>query len=344
MDKTVDNVDEEKRQRRLVKAPKGRVPKGLADDDSSGSSDFEHLVWKGKCWNKSTSDESEDEDGIGDDSDFELGAKPAVPATTYVSRRLARREKEAEVLPSEPVMSVDTDIEFLTHTVPDAVNPTSDAHEPQLDADKEEAVRAKAMADKDVARVQQRMQEEEAQRAVVPMEHEEATNLQQEGVHLTEIVGEQMEGQGEELQQPPPTAYTRRLRPPALQLPTALEEHEDQQVVAGEKQQELQAPVRVVAHLIAKPPYPAQNEDAQHDNLWKSRAGRKRKVPVDDVLAKPRRGRGRPPNPKTGDNARKKKQCHPGRRHKVEVAEDDPSSDEGGVESPEDWMDQGDSE
>ncbi|GBG85919.1 hypothetical protein CBR_g40731 [Chara braunii] len=41
LDKTADNVDEEKRQRRLVKAPKGRVPKGLEDDDSSGSRDFE---------------------------------------------------------------------------------------------------------------------------------------------------------------------------------------------------------------------------------------------------------------------------------------------------------------
>ncbi|GBG87660.1 hypothetical protein CBR_g45813 [Chara braunii] len=387
MDKTANNVEEEKRQQRLAKAPKGRVPKGLEDEDSTGSNDFEDLVWKGKCWNETTSDESDDEDDIGEDSGFELGAKPAVPATTYVSRRLRRHEKEAEVLPSDPVARVDTDIEFLTHPLPDAEHPVRDAHHLVPDADEEEAARAKAMADRDAALVQKRMQQEEARRAAVPTrrererqssqvekhythhlvdnveeeadvhaphegclqivgedvpgvkgekekrekndEHEEKENLQQEGVHLTEAAGEHCEEQGEELRQPPPAVYTRRLRPPALQWPAALEEHQDQQVVAGEKRQELQAAVRGAAHHIAKPPYPAENEDAQHDNLWKSRAGRKRKALVDEIPAKPRRGRGRPPNPKTGDNARKKKQRAAGRRRKVEVAEDDPSSDEG---------------
>ncbi|GBG63357.1 hypothetical protein CBR_g37714 [Chara braunii] len=136
-DETADNMEEEKRQKRLKKTPKDRIPKRLLDDDSSGSSDLEDLVWKGKCWNESTSEESAGEDDIGEDSDFELGGKPAVPATTYVGRRLRRGEKEAEVLPSEAIDRLDTDIEFLAHPTPDA--------------DEEEAARAKAMADRDAA-------------------------------------------------------------------------------------------------------------------------------------------------------------------------------------------------
>ncbi|GBG79806.1 hypothetical protein CBR_g30069 [Chara braunii] len=134
-DETADNIEEEKRQKRLKKTSKDRIPKSLLDDDSSGSSDLEDLVWKGKCWNESTSEESDGEDDTGEDLDFELGGKPAVPATTYVGRRLRRREKEAEVLPSEAIDRLDTDIEFLAHPTPDA--------------DEEEASRAKAMADRD---------------------------------------------------------------------------------------------------------------------------------------------------------------------------------------------------
>ncbi|GBG90686.1 hypothetical protein CBR_g51130 [Chara braunii] len=83
-DKTTDNIEEEKRQKRLKKTPKDRIPKSLLDDDSSGSNEFEDLVWKGKCWNESTSEESDGEDDIGEDSDFELVGKPAVLA--YIRR------------------------------------------------------------------------------------------------------------------------------------------------------------------------------------------------------------------------------------------------------------------
>ncbi|GBG61877.1 hypothetical protein CBR_g23829 [Chara braunii] len=72
-EKTVDEGEEEKRQKRLKKAPKGRIPRDLLDEDSSGSSELEDLIWKGKCWNESTSKESSGEDDIGEDSDFELG-------------------------------------------------------------------------------------------------------------------------------------------------------------------------------------------------------------------------------------------------------------------------------
>ncbi|GBG84979.1 hypothetical protein CBR_g39442 [Chara braunii] len=193
MDKTANNVEEERRRQRLAKARKGRVPKGLEVEDSTGSSDFEDLVWKGKCWNESTSDESDDEDDIGEDSDFELGAKPAVPTTTYVSRRLRRREKEAEVLPSDPVAKVDTYIEFLTHPLPDAEHLVRDAHHLVPYADEEEAARAKDMADKDDALVQKRMKEEEARRAAIRRERERQTSQveKQHTHHLIDNVEEE---------------------------------------------------------------------------------------------------------------------------------------------------------
>ncbi|GBG61702.1 hypothetical protein CBR_g23217 [Chara braunii] len=163
-EKTEDEGEEEKRQKRLKNAPKGRIPRDLLDEDSSGSSELEDLIWKGKCWNESTSEESGGEDDIGEDSDFELGVVPAVPATTYVGRMRGRRE-EAEVQPSEPVERIDTDIEFLMHCVPDG----------DCDADEDEADRAKAMADRDTALVQMRMLEEEARRAAIPTRRERET-------------------------------------------------------------------------------------------------------------------------------------------------------------------------
>ncbi|GBG64372.1 hypothetical protein CBR_g41573 [Chara braunii] len=168
-DETADNIEEEKKQKTLKKTPQNRIPKSLLDDDSSGSSDLEDLVWKGKCWNESTSEEGDSEDDLGEDLDFELGSKPAVPATTYVGQRLGRREKKAEVLPSEPIDRLDTDIEFLPHPMPDA--------------DEEEAARAKAMADRDAALVQRQMCEEEARRAAVPTRRERERQSKQVSQH-----------------------------------------------------------------------------------------------------------------------------------------------------------------
>ncbi|GBG85654.1 hypothetical protein CBR_g40384 [Chara braunii] len=167
-EKTVDEGEPQdgKRQKRLKKAPKGRIPHDLLDEDSSGSSEVEDLIWKGKCWNESTSEDSGGEDDVGEDSDFELGVVPAVPVTTYVGRTLGRREKEAEVQPSEPVERVDTDIEFLIHHVPDG-DPDGDR-----DEDEDEADRAKAMADRDAALVHMRMLEEAARSAAIPTRRE----------------------------------------------------------------------------------------------------------------------------------------------------------------------------
>ncbi|GBG88653.1 hypothetical protein CBR_g48184 [Chara braunii] len=394
-DETADNIEEEKSQKRLKKTPKNRIPKSLLDDDSSGSSDLEDLVWKGKCWNESTSEEGDNEDDIGEDSDFELGSKPAVPATTYVGQRLGRREKEAEVLPSEPIDRLHTDIEFLAHPMPDA--------------DEEEASRAKAMADRDAALVRRRMCEEEFRRAAVPTrrererqskqvpQHEEqhseekdervdnmevddaavrAENegrLQHAGVDI-EAVGEknvqqeeeksspregddmkedvdktQQQGE-EEMQGPtPPTVYTRRPRPLAPHQPAPQEPQEDQQAVVAEQPETLGSTVRGfrgAAVHSGSPPYPAQNEDAQHDNVWKSRAGRKRKAPVNDLPApdKPRRHRGRPRKEKMGHETAPKSERGRGRPRKVRVSKDDPDSDACSSESPDNESSKGDSE
>ncbi|GBG58999.1 hypothetical protein CBR_g24347 [Chara braunii] len=126
-----DTRDEEMRQRNMAKAPKNRIPQNLLDSDTSDSNDLEDMVWKWKCWNESSSkDCSEDED-----SDFELGVVPAVPATTYVGRRTRPQERELELDPTPVVKRVDTDVEFLLHR-----------HD---DPDEEEATRAKEMADRD---------------------------------------------------------------------------------------------------------------------------------------------------------------------------------------------------
>ncbi|GBG61040.1 hypothetical protein CBR_g18635 [Chara braunii] len=73
------------------------------------------------------------------------------------------------------------------------------------------------------------------------------------------------------------------------------------------------------------PEFPPMKEAVQHDNLWVSRVGRKRKEPSQDAPAQSKRPRGRPRKPKTDattTTAEKKKQ----RRKRKTVVEDDPES------------------
>ncbi|GBG91268.1 hypothetical protein CBR_g52153 [Chara braunii] len=133
--------EEERRQRRMVKAPKGRIPKELVDSDSGGSSDLEDLVWKGKCWNESSSEDCGEEEA--GDSDFKVREAPIVPTTAYVGRRTRQRERDLEVELMPVVDVVDTNVEFLFH--------------PHDDPDEEEATHAKAMADRDAELVDKRM-------------------------------------------------------------------------------------------------------------------------------------------------------------------------------------------
>ncbi|GBG58734.1 hypothetical protein CBR_g134 [Chara braunii] len=168
-----EKEEQERRQRRMVKAPRGRIPKELVDSDSSGNSDLEDLVWKGKCWNESSSEDRSEEAG---DSNFELREAPAVPTTSYVGRRTRQRERDLEVEPMPVVDVVDTDVEFLL--------------QPHDDPDEEEATRAKAMADRDAELVDKPMRAEEVRRAALPTRRERERRVAQHNKHTDELVKE----------------------------------------------------------------------------------------------------------------------------------------------------------
>ncbi|GBG79897.1 hypothetical protein CBR_g30162 [Chara braunii] len=360
-----EKEEEERRQRTLAKAPRGRIPKNLSDSDWSDSSDLADLIWKDKCWNESSSEDCSEEE-VGD-SDFELDAVPAIRATTYVGRRLGRRERDLEVEPAPTVDRLDTDVATLLR--------------PMVDADKEEAAKAKAMADKEVHLVNRRIREEEARRVVVPTRRErerqarqqdqlkgqhmedveggggEKTEMPVEAGNMMQVEGEEAEGADDvhmqhergdleaaqetnephteqieeavEVQPPIGVVYKRRPRPQALQEVEAVEKETGQQAEHAEKQQEQEA-----AKEISMSPMPAMTEAVQHDNLWKSRAGRKRKARVETKPSAPRRGRGRPKKMKTVATSPKQKGRRPGKLRKgqnkarkgVAISYDDPDS------------------
>ncbi|GBG59428.1 hypothetical protein CBR_g38453 [Chara braunii] len=116
------------------------------------------------------------EEGDESDSDFESGAQPSVPNTTYVGRREVagrRREKQPVVSARAKGESssqyhpqsyvefhhVHTDIELLLQSA-------------QVDEDEAKADRAKALADRDRDVVQKQIMEEDAQHAAIPTRRE----------------------------------------------------------------------------------------------------------------------------------------------------------------------------
>ncbi|GBG76910.1 hypothetical protein CBR_g23124 [Chara braunii] len=280
-DETADNIEEEKRQKRLKKTPKDRIPKSLLDDDSSGSSDLEDLVWKGKCWNESTSEESDGEDGIGEDSDFKLGGKSATRRKQLGPRlwqigmplwfRMCEEEARRAAVPTRK------ERERQSKQVSQHEEQHSDEIDERVDTMEvnEAAVRAEhegslQHAGVDIEALGEKKVQQEGEKS-----------LPREGGDMKEDVEETQQQDGEELQQPaPPTVYARRPRPPALQQPAPQEPQEDQQAVAAEQREKLGSTVRGAAVHSGRPPYPAQTDDAQHNNIWKSRAGRKRKAPA----------------------------------------------------------------
>ncbi|GBG90768.1 hypothetical protein CBR_g51274 [Chara braunii] len=88
-----------------------------------------------------------------------------------------------------------------------------------------------------------------------------------------------------------------------------------------------QRPVVSEQFVENAPDFPPSNEAVQHDNLWVSRGGRKRKEPVEDAAAKPKRARGRPRKLKTAEPGEKKNKKNRQRKARAEVVEDDPDSD-----------------
>ncbi|GBG59702.1 hypothetical protein CBR_g54807 [Chara braunii] len=88
-----------------------------------------------------------------------------------------------------------------------------------------------------------------------------------------------------------------------------------------------QRPVVSAQSVENSPDFPPSNEAVQHDNLWVSRVGRKRKEPVEDAAAKHNRACGRPRKLKTAEPGAKKKKNIRQRKASAEVVEDDPDSD-----------------
>ncbi|GBG61066.1 hypothetical protein CBR_g18658 [Chara braunii] len=155
-------------------------------------------------------------------------------------------------------------------------------------------------------------QEEEAEGMVQPQEGEEMEHQEEEegAVQGGEEEEMQQEEEGEGLPQqkmqhgevntaredePRPTAtavYTRRPRP--AEFPESEEKI---------------------------PELPARREDVQHDNLWVSRVGRKRKEPSQDAPAQPKRPRGRPRKQKTDTDSTPADEVATAEKKKAENAE-----------------------
>ncbi|GBG83687.1 hypothetical protein CBR_g37488 [Chara braunii] len=219
----------------------------------------------------------------------------AVPTTTYVGRRSRRQDRDFEVEPTPVVDRVDMDVEFLLHR-----------HD---DPDEEEATRAKEMADRDRELMDRRIAEEEARRAAIPTRRERERRAAQQEKHGGEALkemdgdvqpamdkGEQKQGEPVDVaeeQQAAVAVYTRKPRPCVEQEVGAEGETTDQQVAISERGKEQQEEPQA-AKDISTPPFPELNDALHHDNLWKSRAGRKRKTTAEESPKAPRRGRGRP--------------------------------------------------
>ncbi|GBG66565.1 hypothetical protein CBR_g64836 [Chara braunii] len=309
-DDAADNIEEEKRQKRLKKTPKDQIPKSLLDDDSRGSNDFQDLTGHRHPT---------------PDADEEEAARAKAMAdrdAALVQRRMCEEEARHAAVPTQ------RERERQSKQV--------SQHEEQH-SDEDERV-DNMEVDKVVVRAEH---EGSLQHVGVDIEALAKKNVQQEGEKsvpqdggdMKEDAEKTQQQDGEELQQPaPPMLYARRPRPPPLQQPAPQEPREHQQAVAAEQLEKLRSTARGAAAHYDRPPYPAQNEDAQHDNIWKSTDGRKRKAPVNEVPT-PRRHSGRPPKEKTGHKAAPKSKRGRGRPRKVQVSEDDPDLDGGGAES-----------
>ncbi|GBG60499.1 hypothetical protein CBR_g5673 [Chara braunii] len=173
-DETEKTDEELVRQSNFVKTPKGSIPKKLEDeeDERTDDSDLDDELWKGKCgFLDETSGVEEEEDES--DSDFELGAQPSVPGTTYVGREKLQGVGERSSLWSlhSPGGSqyhpkyevefhhVDTNIKLLLQSA-------------AVDEDETKADRAKALTDRDKDVVKKRIMEEDAWRIAIPTRRE----------------------------------------------------------------------------------------------------------------------------------------------------------------------------
>ncbi|GBG74586.1 hypothetical protein CBR_g18995 [Chara braunii] len=379
--------EEQVRERALTKLPKGRIPKNLEEDEEehTNDKDLDDEIWKGKAPWSETSSEGEAE--ASSDDDFELGARPSIPDTTYVGRRRTTqcRGERPPTTPSQGTVNtsaqydiqsnvelaqMDTDIDMVLRPGP-------------IDADEAEADRAKAMADADRERVQRRMREEEERRTLILTRKEMEKQKKKVGEHEPKPVqetGQQEEEEEEEMGQQHEEEEHEMAH--QSQEEEEMEEEEEEGCMdrreeemkqeegkgtnqqeegsddqhaerAGESKEEQQhdemanneelqqqqqhAPTTVYkcgkktaqpsGSSENSPEFPDNIEGSQHDNLWVSRVGRKRKPPPVDDVPRPKLPRDRPrKNPTAGPGTepkKKKRKCKSRRK----IVEDDPNSD-----------------
>ncbi|GBG86521.1 hypothetical protein CBR_g41584 [Chara braunii] len=286
------------------------------------------------------------------DDDFELGARPSIPGTTYVGRRptTRRRRQRPPTTPSQGAANtsaqynIQSDVELpQTDTDIDMV-----LRQGSIDADEAEADRAKAMADADREQVLRRMREEEERRAAIPTrremekqkkvgeyEPEPVWEMGQQEAEEEEEMGQQdekeehemayqaqeeeemeddeeeacMERREEEMEEDEGKGKDQQEEGLDDQHAERLGESEEQQHdemanSEDEPQQQQHAPKTMYKRRKQttqpagspknSPEFPGNVEGSQHNNLWVSKVGRKRKAPLVDDVLRPKLPRGRP--------------------------------------------------
>ncbi|GBG65079.1 hypothetical protein CBR_g49153 [Chara braunii] len=349
-----EKTDEELvRQSSFVKTPKGRIPKKREDeeDECTDDSDLDDELWKGRGGlSDETSGPEEKEDGS--DSDFELGAQPLVPGTTYVGRREpARRRRENQPAVStqargesssryHPQFDVefhhmDTDVELLLQSGPvdeDEAEADPIPTRREIERRKKKAGEKEPETRRPLDAVQEREEEEQQQSGPVlkVADQQEADHRkeadqqeadQQETEHRKEVEEkDQQEDKGDmDHAQEPEMEHGEKDEgmeheedEEGMESQGVEEAMEQQDDAEGMDRQDLQhnvddkdaeeehqpavktvytrrpRPVLSAQSVENSPDFPHSNEAVQHDNLWVSRVGRKRKEPVEDDAAKPK--------------------------------------------------------
>ncbi|GBG74915.1 hypothetical protein CBR_g19429 [Chara braunii] len=353
-----EKADEELvRQSSFVKTPKGRIPNKLEDDEDEcthDESDLDDELWKGKCElsdESSAAEEEEDES----DSDFELRVEP-VPvdedeAEADRAKALADRDRDAVqkwIMEEDvPHAAIPTRREIERHKKKVGKNEPGTRRPLDVVQEREEGQQQQSEAVVKVMEVA--LQEEEndkvqpkggrAARGRAPQRgggEEPARRQGRHGAAKRGGGGTRRRGRGDE---------------EGMERQGQQEDMEKQEEAEGMDQQDMQRNVDeeddeeehqpavktvytcrqrpVVSTQSAEytPDFPPNNEAVPHDNLWVSRMGRKRKEPMDAAAAKPKRGRGRPCKPKTGEPVAKPKKKSRQRKARAEVVEDDPELD-----------------
>ncbi|GBG77577.1 hypothetical protein CBR_g24024 [Chara braunii] len=294
-DKTKDELV---RERAFIKTPKGRIPKSLEDEEKeekcTDDSDLDDEVWKGKTpWSEASS-EGEDDESL--DDDFELGIPPSTPCTTYVGRReAAQRRRERPP------------------TTPSQCTANTTAHY-NIQSDVERRRKKRRQASERRRQNTRLASQEEEEKMEEQEEGEEEAGMEQREEEMEQEQGEGTDQQEEELEESEKEQQQEK---------TANIEEEQQQHAPTTVYKRRKRTVEAAGSSENSPDFPANKAESQHDNLWVSRVGRKRKAPCEDERSKPELPRGRPRKNATADPAAKPKKKQ---QRCKQIVEDDPES------------------